>query len=234
MRPVGVGDSGVSLRGRDVHWRRVAVAGGCGTIALPCLEARCRPGSWPLTTCLQTMVVLQDGKIHLWESIGYIVVYVLYVVVVIVGRKIYQGRKKKTTADPLAEKMKAAKKEEMKPVHPHIAHSLRGVCCCTSSLAATTCRASIRPSPARGRHSIVWVSAPRSPLAVIPSHNHCVAQRGWTFPKAWALLPLCPPCSARTITQRLSSTPPPRNSPPVRVPGSARHAQHSPPPVGSN
>lgn len=44
--------------------------------------------------------VLWDGKISTGEAVGFICLYIIYVVVVIVGRQIYQSRKSKVV-DPI-------------------------------------------------------------------------------------------------------------------------------------
>jgi sodium/potassium/calcium exchanger 6 len=64
-----------------------------------------------------TAVVLHDGDIFLWEALGFIGIYVLYVLVVVIGRKIYQARKKKK-ADRVAAKQDKAREEEMGDIRP--------------------------------------------------------------------------------------------------------------------
>merc|ERR1719272_1033074 len=59
-----------------------------------------------------TLVILADSKIHIYESLGMIGIYVLYVIVVIVGRKIYQSRKKRKQ-DRIAAKQENARAEEL-------------------------------------------------------------------------------------------------------------------------
>jgi sodium/potassium/calcium exchanger 6 len=73
--------------------------------------------------CWQTYVVLWDGNIHIYESLGYIVIYVLYVCVVIFGRKIYQSSKKAPSVDPLEARHETARTEELVP--PHSKEALR-------------------------------------------------------------------------------------------------------------
>lgn len=67
-----------------------------------------------LVAVLWTYVVLWDRQIHLYESLGFIVIYVVYVAVVIVGRKIYQSRKKQVI-DPLVERRAEARSVELNP-----------------------------------------------------------------------------------------------------------------------
>eukprot|EP00049_Salpingoeca_infusionum_P006060 m.100790 g.100790 ORF g.100790 m.100790 type:complete len:697 (-) comp13183_c0_seq3:4403-6493(-) len=77
-----------------------------------------------------TYVILWRGEIKLWEAIGFIVLYVIYVLVVVIGRKIYQSRKKRRNPSikdtdvieeslPMAEKRLTANSEEMvdDPLH---------------------------------------------------------------------------------------------------------------------
>lgn len=67
-----------------------------------------------------TAVVLFDGEIHLYEGLSFVGIYVLYVFVVVVGRKIYQSRKKKNgvAVDPVEAKKDRAMVEELGEIKP--------------------------------------------------------------------------------------------------------------------
>ena len=71
-----------------------------------------------LIAAVWSYIALWDGYISLAESVGFIGVYVLYVVVVILGRYIYQKNKKRKSASSLAIKRKVSKTEEMLPAPP--------------------------------------------------------------------------------------------------------------------
>jgi len=73
-----------------------------------------------LTAAVWLYIVLWDGDITLYESIGFIAVYVGYVAVVIIGRKIYQSRKKRNAESPVARKHRISKTEEMLPAPPRM------------------------------------------------------------------------------------------------------------------
>jgi sodium/potassium/calcium exchanger 6 len=80
-----------------------------------------------LVAATWSYVALWDGAIELWESVGFVGVYVLYVLVVIVGRYLYQ-KWKRTNVDRLAIKRKVSKTEEMLPVpRPAVAHVAAGM-----------------------------------------------------------------------------------------------------------
>eukprot|EP00056_Hartaetosiga_gracilis_P005052 m.80796 g.80796 ORF g.80796 m.80796 type:complete len:729 (-) comp12032_c0_seq5:116-2302(-) len=62
-----------------------------------------------------TYALLVVGEITTFSAIGFCAVYVLYVIVVVVGRHIYQSRKKKRKANPVEVKQQHARKEELQP-----------------------------------------------------------------------------------------------------------------------
>lgn len=71
-----------------------------------------------LTAAVWSYIALWDGYISIGESAGFIGVYVLYVLVVIVGRYIYQKNKKRKSTSSLAIKHRMSKTEEMLPAPP--------------------------------------------------------------------------------------------------------------------
>ncbi|EGD75575.1 hypothetical protein PTSG_06644 [Salpingoeca rosetta] len=68
-----------------------------------------------------TYVVLWRQEITTAQAIGFCAVYIVYVLVVIVGRHIYQSRKKRRM-DPIAEKKREARKEELREHPQHGSH----------------------------------------------------------------------------------------------------------------
>eukprot|EP00040_Diaphanoeca_grandis_P022589 m.121796 g.121796 ORF g.121796 m.121796 type:complete len:803 (+) comp28879_c0_seq2:256-2664(+) len=72
-----------------------------------------------LTATTMTLIVLADGKIDIYESLGMVGIYVIYVIVVIVGRKIYQSGKQRRL-DRVASKQANARQEELKTVQPSV------------------------------------------------------------------------------------------------------------------
>jgi len=63
--------------------------------------------------------VLYDGKITVIEAAGFVALYFIYVLVVIIGRRIYQARKSKEAIDPIEAKRANARNEELQDEPSH-------------------------------------------------------------------------------------------------------------------